>query len=61
MPQTTPSTEIDAIIAALPDWRGKTLAHLRALIRQAVPDAIESFRMPAACDPRRSRPRSRAC
>ena len=29
---------IDAKIAALGDWRGATLAHVRGLIRQADPD-----------------------
>jgi len=39
-----PSTEIDAKIAPLGDWRGETLAHLRALIRQAITDIEESIK-----------------
>jgi hypothetical protein len=35
---------IDARIAELGDWRGETLAHIRALIRQAVPDVVEDWK-----------------
>ena len=47
--KTTPesssaSAEIDARIAALGDWRGETLARVRALIHQAVPDVIEEIK-----------------
>jgi hypothetical protein len=35
---------IDARIAELGDWRGKMLAHVRALIRQAVPDVAEEWK-----------------
>jgi hypothetical protein len=35
---------IDAKIKELNDWRGKTLAHVRALIKQAVPDVIEEWK-----------------
>jgi hypothetical protein len=38
------AAEIDAKIAALADWRGETLARLRALIRQAIPDVEESIK-----------------
>jgi len=38
------SAEIDARIAALGDWRGQTLARVRALIHQAVPDVIEEIK-----------------
>lgn len=31
----------DAAIEELPDWRGKTLARVRALIRQADPEVVE--------------------
>ncbi|WP_196257715.1 DUF1801 domain-containing protein [Pelagibacterium limicola] len=37
-------TEIDARIAALPDWRGETLAHIRALIHEAVPEVVETVK-----------------
>lgn len=33
----SPSHLIDARIKELGDWRGKMLAHIRALIRQALP------------------------
>jgi hypothetical protein len=33
----SPSRLIDARIKELDDWRGKTLSHVRALIRQADP------------------------
>jgi hypothetical protein len=35
---------IAAKIAALPDWRGATLARLRALVLQALPDAVEEWK-----------------
>ncbi len=41
---TDASAEIDAKIAGLADWRGETLARLRALIRQAIPDVEESIK-----------------
>ena len=40
----SPSRLIDARIAELGDWRGQTLAHVRALIRQAVPDVVEEWK-----------------
>lgn len=39
-----PSQLIDERIAALGDWRGETLARLRALIREAVPDVVEEWK-----------------
>jgi hypothetical protein len=44
MDETSPSEKIDARIAALGDWRGETLARLRGLIRQAIPDVIEEWK-----------------
>lgn len=38
------SADIDARIAALGDWRGETLARVRALIHQAVPEVIEEVK-----------------
>ena len=38
------SAEIDARIAALGDWRGETLARVRALIHQAVPEVVEEVK-----------------
>lgn len=35
---------IDARIKALPDWRGKTLARLRALIKRADPKVVEEWK-----------------
>lgn len=40
----TPSQLIDARIQELPDWRGKLLAHLRALIHQAEPEVVEEWK-----------------
>jgi hypothetical protein len=40
----SPSRQIDARIEELDDWRGKTLARLRALIKQAVPDVVEEWK-----------------
>jgi len=40
----SPSRLIDARIKELDDWRGKTLAHVRALIKQAVPDVVEQWK-----------------
>jgi hypothetical protein len=39
-----PSRLIDARIAELGDWRGETLARIRALIAQAVPDVVETWK-----------------
>ena len=35
---------IDDRIAALGDWRGETLARMRKLIHQAVPDVVEEWK-----------------
>ena len=40
----TPSKKIDARIEELDDWRGKTLARLRAVIKQADPDVVEEWK-----------------
>ena len=37
----SPSRLIDARIKELDDWRGKTLSHVRALIKQADPEVVE--------------------
>ena len=44
MEETPASALIDTRIAELGDWRGATLARMRALIRAAVPDAIETWK-----------------
>ena len=35
---------IDGRIKELGDWRGKLLAHLRALIKEATPDVVEEWK-----------------
>ena len=40
----TPAQLIDARIAALGDWRGETLARVRALIKAADPDVVEEVK-----------------
>src|SRR5665811_697850 len=40
----SPSRLIDARIKELGDWRGKTLAHVRALIKQAEPEVVEEWK-----------------
>ena len=44
--QTTrsPSQEIDARIKELGDWRGKTLAQLRAVVKEADPEVVEEWK-----------------
>ena len=42
--QRTASELIDARIADLGDWRGATLARVRALIREALPDVVETWK-----------------
>ena len=41
---STPSQHIDARIAELDDWRGKTLGRLRKLIHDADPDVVEEWK-----------------
>jgi hypothetical protein len=40
----SPSKLIDGRIKELGDWRGETLARIRALIHQAVPDVVEEWK-----------------
>lgn len=40
----SPSSLIDARIKELGDWRGRTLAHVRALIKAALPDIVEEWK-----------------
>jgi hypothetical protein len=42
--ENSPSRLIDARISELGDWRGDMLARLRALIRQADPEAVEEWK-----------------
>ncbi len=41
---TSPSALIDARIEELGDWRGESLARIRALIREAVPEVAEEWK-----------------
>jgi hypothetical protein len=43
-PEDTPAALIDARIAALGDWRGETLARVRALIKAADPGIVEAWK-----------------
>jgi hypothetical protein len=41
---TSPSQHIDARIKELGDWRGETLARIRSIIKQAVPEVVEEWK-----------------
>ena len=47
----TPSQLIDARINELGDWRGKTLAKVRALIKRADPEVVEEWKWKKASNP----------
>jgi hypothetical protein len=51
MAPESPSQLIDARIEELGDWRGKTLASLRALIHQADPEVVEEWKWRKATNP----------
>ncbi len=42
--EDAPSRQIDARIKELGDWRGETLARVRALIKQADPEVVEEWK-----------------
>jgi hypothetical protein len=42
--ETSPSRMIDARIKQLGDWRGETLARVRAVIKQADPEVVEEWK-----------------
>jgi hypothetical protein len=42
--ETSPSQLINARIKELKDWRGKTLARVRSLIKEAAPEAVEEWK-----------------
>jgi hypothetical protein len=44
VPVEPASALIDAKIAELDDWRGKTLAKVRALVREADPEIVEEWK-----------------
>lgn len=52
MTDLTPSQRIDACLAALADWRGGTLARLRALINEADPQVTETVKWVKPTNPR---------
>jgi hypothetical protein len=41
---TSPSKLIDGRIKELPDWRGKMLAQIRSIIKDADPDVVEEWK-----------------
>lgn len=43
-PPSEAAALIDARIAELGDWRGETLARMRGLIREAVPEVVETWK-----------------
>jgi len=42
--EASPSRLIDARIEELGDWRGETLARIRALVKQADPEVVEEWK-----------------
>jgi hypothetical protein len=44
MKKDSPSQLIDARIEELGDWRGETLARVRALVKQADPEVVEEWK-----------------
>jgi len=44
MKAKSPSQLIDARIKELGDWRGKTLARIRALVKEADPEVVEEWK-----------------
>ncbi len=44
MTEDSPSQLIDARIAELGDWRGETLARVRAIVKAADPDIVEEWK-----------------
>jgi hypothetical protein len=47
----SPSELIDARIGELADWRGKTLARVRGLIKEADPEVVEEWKWRKATNP----------
>ena len=44
MPDKSPSELIDGRISELGDWRGETLARVRALVKEADPEVVEEWK-----------------
>lgn len=42
---------VDKITTELNDWRGEMLAHIRALIKEAVPDVVEETKWKKSSNP----------
>ena len=42
--EKSPSQQVDARIKELGDWRGETLARLRALVKEADPEVVETWK-----------------
>ena len=49
--ETNPSKLIDERISELGDWRGETLARVRAIIKDADPDVVEEWKWAKATSP----------
>jgi hypothetical protein len=47
----SPAEQIDARIKEMDDWRGETLAKVRALIKKADPDVVEEWKWKKANNP----------
>ena len=48
---STPSEQIDERIRALGDWRGETLARVRAVVKKADPEIVEEWKWAKASSP----------
>jgi hypothetical protein len=51
MAESNPSQRIDERIEELGDWRGETLAKVRAIIREADPEVVEEWKWAKATSP----------
>jgi hypothetical protein len=49
--ESSPSELVDARIEELGDWRGETLARVRALVKQADPEVVEEWKWRKATNP----------
>ena len=47
----SPAALVDARIAAIGGWRGETLARLRALIAEALPERVEGMKWKKSSNP----------
>jgi hypothetical protein len=50
-PEQSASEQIDQRISELGDWRGETLARVRALIKEADPEIVEEWKWAKASSP----------